>query len=43
MYGNAQLQFLPDLDGNGLSIAVQVGALSHHMQCIKQLSHGGRN
>jgi hypothetical protein len=39
MYGNAQLQVLPDPDGDGLAVAVQVCALRHHMQRIEQLSH----
>jgi hypothetical protein len=42
MNGNAQLQLLPYLDGNGLSVAVQVCTLSHHMQRVEQLSHEGR-
>jgi hypothetical protein len=40
MNGNAQLQLLTDLDGDGLSVTVQVRALRHHMQRIEQLSHG---
>ena len=41
MYWNAQLQVLPDLDGDGFPVAVQIGALSHYMQRIEQLSHDG--
>ena len=40
MNRHAQLQLLPELDGNGLAVAVQVGTLRHNVQRIEQLSHG---
>jgi len=39
MHWNAQLQLIANLDRNRLTVAVQVRALGHHMQCVEQLSH----
>jgi hypothetical protein len=39
MYWNAQFQIVANLDRDRLTVAVQICALSHHMQRIKKLSH----
>jgi hypothetical protein len=39
MHGNTQLQLVADLDCDRFTVAVQVCALGHDMQCVEKFSH----
>jgi hypothetical protein len=39
MHGNAQLQFVANLDRDRLAVALQISPLRHHVQRVEKLSH----